>query len=337
MSKPKPRILVAVIVIVLLLAASVWWMFRPERPGTIVMHGNVDIRQVSLAFNASERILDMRASEGDRVTAGQVLAVLDTTTLKLRLARAEAQLAMQEEALRRYEAGNRPQEIAQADANVRAAAAEAKNAHQTLARLRAIGEGTNGRGVSRDELDAATAAAASADAKLDAQRKAQDLSRVGARQEDIDQARAQRDAALAERGIAAQQLVDAELRAPSDAVVRSRLVEPGDMASPQRPVYALSLLHPKWIRAYVSEANLSRIRMGQAARVTTDSAPGHPVDGRVGYIASVAEFTPKNIETDDLRPSLVYEVRINVDDADNRLNLGMPATVELPGTVAAQP
>ena len=126
-------------------------------------------------------------------------------------------------------------------------------------------------------------------------------------------------------------------RAPVDAVVRSRLVEPGDMASPQRPVYTLALLHPKWIRAYVSEANLGRIKPGQVARVTTDSAPAHPIDGRVGYIASVAEFTPKNVETEDLRTSLVYEVRINVDDPDDRLRLGMPATVELPGTVAARP
>ena len=109
------------------------------------------------------------------------------------------------------------------------------------------------------------------------------------------------------------------------------------MASPQRPVYALAVLHPKWVRAYVSEANLSRIKPGQAARVTTDSAPGHPIDGRIGYIASVSEFTPKNVETEDLRTSLVYEVRVNVDDPEDRLRLGMPATVELPGTVAAKP
>ncbi|PWF66427.1 hypothetical protein CBX98_25135 [Vibrio sp. T9] len=109
------------------------------------------------------------------------------------------------------------------------------------------------------------------------------------------------------------------------------------MASPQRPAYALALVHPKWVRAYVSEANLSRIKPGQSARVTTDSAPDHPVEGRIGYISSVAEFTPKNVETNDLRTSLVYEVRINIDDPDDRLRMGMPATVELPGTVAAQP
>lgn len=337
MPRPSPRLVAAIVVVVLLGGLVAWWLARPSGDKPIVMHGNVDIRQVALAFNTSERVAEMRASEGDRVRAGQVVAVLDRTTLALRLARAEAQLAVQDEALHRFEAGNRPQEIAQADANVRAAAAEARNAHQTLDRLRAIAKGTEGRAVSREELDAAVAASAAADAKLDAQRKAQDLSRAGARDEDIAQARAQRDAARAEVAMAKQQVVDAELKAPSDAVVRSRLLEPGDMASPQRPAYALALLHPKWVRAYVSEANLSRIRYGQAARVTTDSAPGRPIDGRVGYIASVAEFTPKNVETEDLRPSLMYEVRVNVDDPDDRLNLGMPATVELPGTVAARP
>jgi HlyD family secretion protein len=337
MQKPKPIVLVAVVVLAVLVGGGIWWLMRPKGPQIIVLHGNVDIRQVSLAFNANERITDMRVDEGDRVSAGQVLATLDTTTLALRLARSQAQLAVQDEVLRRLEAGNRPQEIAQADANVRAAVADARKAHQTLDRLRAISQGTGGRAVSREELDAAVAEAGSADAKLDAERKAQDLSVAGPRKEDIDEARAQRDAALADSAVTKQQLADAELKAPSDAVVRSRLLEPGDMASPQRPAYALALVHPKWVRAYVSEANLSRIKPGQAARVTTDSAPAQPIDGRIGYISSVAEFTPKNVETNELRTSLVYEVRINVTDPDDRLRMGMPATVELPGTVAAKP
>ncbi|WP_448101340.1 HlyD family efflux transporter periplasmic adaptor subunit [Luteibacter jiangsuensis] len=337
MRRPSPPVVVAVVVILLIAGAGVWWLLRPRGDSPIVLHGNVDIRQVSLAFKVGERIAEMRAEEGDHVARGQVLATLESTSLGLRLAQAQAQVAVQNEVLRRLQAGNRPQEIAQADANMRAAQADARVARQTLERLRAISQGTGGRAVSREELDQAAANAKAADAKVDALRKAHELSVAGAREEDIAQARAQRDAAQAESALAKQALEDAQLKAPVDAVVRSRMLEPGDMASPQRPVYALAVIHPKWVRAYVSEANLSRIKPGQSARVTTDSAPDRPIDGRVGYIASVAEFTPKNVETEDLRTSLVYEVRVNVDDPDDRLRLGMPATVVLPGTVAATP
>ncbi|NID14728.1 HlyD family efflux transporter periplasmic adaptor subunit [Luteibacter yeojuensis] len=337
MVKPKRPLFLGLIVLVLLLGLALWWLLRPSPDQPIVLHGNIDIRQVSLAFKVNERIAGMRVEEGDRVTRGQVLATLDTRTLKLRLAKAEAQVGVQDEVLRRLEAGNRPQEIAQTDANMRAAQADARMAHQTLERLRSISRDTGGRAVSREDLDQALAAATAADAKVDSLRKAHELSVAGPRKEDVDEARAQREAALAEAAVARQELADAELKAPIDAVVRSRLLEPGDMASPQRPVYALAVLHPKWVRAYVSEANLSRIKPGQAARVTTDSAPDRPIAGRIGYIASVSEFTPKNVETEDLRTSLVYEVRVNVDDPEDRLRLGMPATVRLPGTVAAKP
>jgi HlyD family secretion protein len=112
-----------------------------------------------------------------------------------------------------------------------------------------------------------------------------------------------------------------------DAVVRSRLMEPGDMATPQRPVFALALTDPKWVRVYVNEADLGKVRPGLAARVVTDSQPDRPIDGKVGYISSVAEFTPKSVQTEELRTSLVYEVRVLVADTGNVLRLGQPATV----------
>lgn len=98
------------------------------------------------------------------------------------------------------------------------------------------------------------------------------------------------------------------------------------MASPSTPVYTLSLDTTKWIRAYISEDRLGQIHEGQTATVTIDSVPT-PLTGQVGYISDTAEFTPKSVETEDLRTSLVYEVRIYVTDPDNVLRLGMPATV----------
>lgn len=315
--------------LVALVALGAWWWAHDRGDDELVLYGNVDVRQVSLAFNTSERVAEMRAQEGDQVRQGEVLAVLDTSTLALRIAQAQAQLEAQDSALRRLEAGNRPEEIAQARANLAAAEAGALEARDQLQRLRTVSSATGGRAVSRQELDAATAALEVAQARALEARKQQELAVAGPRSEDIAQARAQRDAASAALALMRQQLADAQLKAPVDAVVRSRLLEPGDMASPQRPAYALAITQPKWVRAYVAESDLSRVRPGQAARVAVDGVP-QPFEGRVGFIASVAEFTPKNVQTEDLRTSLVYELRVNVDDPDDRLRLGMPATVRFP-------
>jgi HlyD family secretion protein len=115
-----------------------------------------------------------------------------------------------------------------------------------------------------------------------------------------------------------------------DATVRTRVLEPGDMATPQRPVLTLAITDPKWVRVYVDEVNLGRVRPGMTASVMVDSFPNRSFSGRVGFVSSVAEFTPKNIETAELRSNLVYEVRVLVSDSQDELRLGMPATVHLP-------
>jgi HlyD family secretion protein len=118
--------------------------------------------------------------------------------------------------------------------------------------------------------------------------------------------------------------------APTDAVVRTRLMEPGEMASPQKPVFSLAITNPKWVRAYVSERDLGRVHPGMRAQVAVDSFPERRFEGWVGFISPVAEFTPKPVQTTELRTSLVYEVRVFVKDAADDLRLGMPATVYLP-------
>ena len=119
------------------------------------------------------------------------------------------------------------------------------------------------------------------------------------------------------------------MRAPTNGVIRSRLLEVGDMASPSTPVFKLSLLDKKWVRAYVKESDLGRIYEGQSASVYIDSQKDKPIAGQVGYISDTAEFTPKTVQTDELRTALVYEVRVHVDDDANVLRLGMPATVKI--------
>jgi HlyD family secretion protein len=159
--------------------------------------------------------------------------------------------------------------------------------------------------------------------------KGLDLSVIGPRQEDVAQAEALLRADQAKLDFLRRQLADAELFSPVDAVIRSRLLEPGEMISPQRPVFNLAIANPKWIRTYVSEPDLGRIHTGMKASVSSDSFPGMALDGWVGFISDVAEFTPKAVQTEQLRPGLVYEIRVFVNDPQDDMRLGMPATVHI--------
>jgi len=325
----KPLIALGLLV-VLALGAWAWMHQRDEgHDGTLVLYGNVDIRQVSLAFDGSGRVAELRVDEGDAVKTGQVLATLDTQTLALQAEQVQAQRVVQQQNLLRLKNGSRPEELAQARSNYTAAQADAERARKDLARLQGIAANTDNRGVSAQELDRARAAAQVADAQAAQKRDALRLSEIGPRKEDIAAAQAQLEASEAQLALLQHQIAQGRLVAPSDAVVRSRLLEPGDMATPQKPVYALAITQPKWVRAYVSETELGKVKPGQTARVTVDSAPDRPIDGQVGYISSVAEFTPKSVQTEELRTSLVYEVRVIVEDKDNALRLGQPATVVL--------
>jgi len=330
--------LIAVLAVVIVAAGAAWYFTRPQADADqFTLYGNVDIRQVSLAFEGSDRVAEMRVQEGDPVKAGQVLALLDTRVLALQAAQSEAQIGVQEQALLKLRNGSRPEEIGQARAQMASAQADADLAAQQLTRLSGIAASTGGKGVSQQDMDSALSKARSAQAQLDNRRKALQLQQIGPRKEDIAQAEAQLNVSRAELALLKHHIAQAELKAPQDAVVRARLLEPGDMASPQRPAYTLAITDPKWVRVYVTEPQLGRLKPGQAAKVSTDSHPDQPIDGQVGYISSVAEFTPKNVETKELRTSLVYEVRVLVKDPQNRLRLGMPATVQIDAHAGANP
>ncbi len=324
-----------IIILLLLIAAAggAWWYFhRDNGSNELVLYGNIDFRQLALAFNGSERVAEVLVEEGAQVKKGQVVARLDTSRLQPQVAQAEAQAASQRANLERLKNGNRPEEIAQSRANLESAKAEAVNARAQFERQNALAPKA---AVSQQALDEARSAAAVADAKVVANQKALDLLVVGSRVEDIQEAEAQLHASEANVALLHQQLADAELKAPVDAIVQSRLIEPGEMASPTRAAFSLATISPKWVRAYVSETQLGMLRPGMKANVSVDSLPGRAIPGWIGFISSVAEFTPKSVQTEELRTSLVYEVRVFVDDPDNTLRLGMPATVRpLPGEQA---
>ncbi len=312
------------------LAAGGWYWRQSRESGDssiLVLHGNVDIRQVSLAFDGSGRIAELQVEEGDRVEAGQEIGRLDTRTLELHAQQAEAQVEAQRQALLKLQNGTRPEEIAQARAQLAAAEASAVLAEETLTRTTRLRE-TGATSVSA--LDQARAEAEAARATVEQSRAALHLAESGARDEDIAAAEAQLASAQASLALLRHQIDQGHLRAPVAAVVRSRLREPGDIVTSATAVFALALTDPKWIRVYASEPDLGRIKPGMQAQIFTDSHPEQPISGRVGYISSVAEFTPKSVQTEELRTSLVYEVRVVVDDMDDALRLGQPVTVRLP-------
>ncbi len=332
----RRTVLIGLLVIAAGASGVWWWLTQRERaPQELILYGNVDLRQVQLAFNNSERIAAVLVQEGDRVKKGQVVAQLDTGRLEPQVAQAESQVASQRHVVDRMHHGSRPEEIAQARANVASAKADAANARRQYERVKNLSvvrlrDQSEVRAVSQEDVDNAKAALDVAEAKLAVNEKALELALAGPRKEDVSQAEAQLRANEAQLAFLRQQLADAKLVAPTDAVVRTRLLEPGEMSSPQKPVFSLAITDPKWVRAYVSERDLGKVRMGMTAAVAVDSFPDRRFTGWVGFISPVAEFTPKAVQTEELRTSLVYEVRVFVKDPSDVLRLGMPATVHLP-------
>ncbi|HEX7233059.1 MAG TPA: efflux RND transporter periplasmic adaptor subunit [Candidatus Binatia bacterium] len=326
----KRRLLIGVIILLVAAAGVTWWMFeRHSAAGDLVLYGNIDLRQVQLAFNNSERIAAVLVQEGDHVRKGQVLARLDTSRLEPQVAQAIAQAAAQLQVVTRLRNGSRPEEIAQARANVESAKADLVNAQRQYERYKNAAEASGGRAVRQQDVDTAKAALDIAVAKLAVNQKSLDLAILGPRKEDVAENEARLRATQAQVALLRRQLADSELIAPADAVVRTRVMEPGEMATPQNAVFSLAIIDPKWVRAYISEPDLGKIRPGMTAAVEVDAFPKRKFDGWIGFISPVAEFTPKSVQTEELRTSLVYEVRVFVKDPADELRLGMPASVVL--------
>jgi HlyD family secretion protein len=332
------RLIVVIVVLIAVVGGGAWWWLSRAGAtnGALVLYGNVEMRDVAVAFTDSGRITAVNVEEGDRVTQGEVLATLDTSRLVPALAQAQGQVDAQAAALDKLKAGSRPEEIAEVQATAAAAHANATNALLAYQRVTMLSASSGSSTVTQSQIDAAKAASDAAAAQAEAADQAVKLSIAGPATQDIAQAQAMLEAGQAARDLIKQQLVDADLKAPTAGVISSRLLEPGEIASAQRPVVSIAIVDPKWVRAYLSEADLARVKQGMAATVSIDGA-AQPLAGHVGFISPEAEFTPRTIQTEELRTSLVYEVRILVDDPGNELRLGMPATVRLEPDTAPVP
>jgi membrane fusion protein YbhG len=327
--------IVVVVVLVLIAAGAAAWAFnlpgrfgwRKDDAASLTLYGNVDIRQVELGFRVAGRIAAMKFEEGESVKAGSLLAELDARPYEDKVKAAEAQLAEQSATLQKVEAGPRAAEIAQGRANLAERQADLANAQQAFERARKL---RPTGAISQAALDDARAAQGMALARVAAAKQALALLEEGSRPEDIAAARA--NVFLAQANLAAAQtdLADTRLVAPDDGVILSRVREPGAIVAPSDVAYVLSLTKPVWVRAYIAEPELGRIHPGMAVTVTSDTAPQHAYRAHIGFISPVAEFTPKSVETPELRTDLVYRLRVIVDDADQALRQGMPVTLHVP-------
>ena len=328
---------VRILVLILLVAgAGGWWFYgKAVQPVTnLVLYGNVDIREVELAFRQPGRLESMAYEEGARVRQGDLLAELDARPFREALAAAKAmqgEAAAQVEKLRN---GNRPQEIKRAAAEVDLFTALEK---RLAAEVKRQTELATSQFASQQELDKVLSNHAEAAAGLIMAQQSHSLMREGARREDVRAAEASLAAAEAALAQAQTALDDTRLVAPADGIVLARILEPGSMVTAQTPVYTLALPDPVYIRAFAAEPQLGQVAPGTPVRLTTDSS-ARVYAGEVGFVSPKAEFTPKSVETTSLRTDLVYRLRIIIPQGDEALRQGMPVTIEvLPASGAPAP
>lgn len=289
------------------------------------LYGNVDIRTVDLGFRVGGRITAIPVEEGASVPKGETLARLEATPLRTSLDATQAKADAAQAELEKLRNGNRPQDIAQAEAALaerRAALAEARVDYERQTRL------LNSRTISQSTFDVSEAQFRAAEAQVTAAEEAVSLMREGARPEDIAAAVATYAAAIAQRDRARTDYDDAVLVAPAAGTILTRAQEPGAIVPAGGTVLTLAIDRPVRVRAYVAEPDLGRVAPGMSVEINTDSR-ADAYHGTIGFISATAEFTPKTVQTETMRTDLVYRLRITVEDPDDMLRQGQPVTVRL--------
>jgi len=290
------------------------------------LYGNVDIRELSIAFRVGGRVTELYVDEGAKVKEGDLLASLDTEPLLNTLHNAEANLAAMKAHSALLHSGYRTEDIQQSQAKLQSLRAVLKESEQQLARQKAL---IPDHATTQHAVDAAQSMRDQAAAQLQAQIEQLRLMKTGYRPEEIAQADAQYQQAQVSLDIAKLALADASLKSPNEGIILTRAIEKGSMIQAGTSAFSLSLTNPVWVRAYVDEPQLGRFATGTKVTLHTDTRPDKPYHGVVGFVSPSAEFTPKAVETTDLRTSLVYRLRIIVTDPDAQLSQGMPVTIRL--------
>lgn len=309
-------------------AASYLFIWKgPEKdPNIVRTSGNIEITDAEVSFQIAGKLEARLVSEGETCRAGQLIGRLDSRELAREVALRKAEVRAAQAKLAELEAGYRAEEIAKAEAVLaknRAEEARQKSDYlrdHTLFKRKVISQ--REFEASREKFGVATANTREAEAELERLRN-------GPRIEEIEQARAELEQAREQLALAETRLDYATLVSPLSGLVLSENVEPGEYVSAGTPIVTVGDLVNVWLRGYINETDLGRVKVGRRAYVTCDSYPGKRFEGCVSFISSEAEFTPKQVQTEQQRVKLVYRVKIDVNNPDMELKAGMPADAEI--------
>ena len=324
--RKRLAIILGVVAVLAIASWFVYQQFSGNQVRPLTLQGNIDIRQVNAGFRVSGRVKEMKLEEGDIVRAGDLIAQLDDVPYQDQVRLAEAQVAQAQAAYAKMVNGYRAEEIEQARAQLAQAKANHQNALRNFERQDALQQS---HVISKSDYDSALATRDSLKGQVDVAQANLDLELAGNRAEDIENAKAQLDNAKANLAMAQQNLTDCQLVAPVDGVIITRAVEPGTIVSTSSVIYSICQNEPVWVRTYVGEGDLGRIYPGMKALVSNDTNPNRPYVGQIGFISPVAEFTPKNVETRELRTDLVYRLRVIITKPDRYLRQGMPVSLRM--------
>jgi HlyD family secretion protein len=320
----------AVAAVVLVAIAGIGWLVVQRigsEPAEGTLYGNVEIRQVDLAFNSEGTVTALLKREGDTVKPGETIATLDDATYRSSTAFAQARRDAAQAQLDKLVHGTRPEDLDQARANLAVAQAVLADAKVTYDRQIGLAA-TNA--TTRQLVDDARRGLDSAVAQVAQTQAALTEAVNGPRVEDIDAAKAQLHESESALELAQIQLARTVLKAPCDGIVMTRVIEPGTVVLPNSAVYSVAITGEVWVRAFVPETMLARAAPDTEVGVLTDGRPNQPYQGRIGYVAPAAEFTPKTVETPELRTQLVYRIRVRIGNPDSGIRQGQPVTIRLP-------
>jgi membrane fusion protein YbhG len=325
--KPNPRVVAPLALLVIGGATAAFVVVRRGASTDLAWSGTVEATEARLGFVVPGRIESVRFREGDRVEAGAIMAALDTAEAAARVGEAEAQVAAARATLDELVRGSRPEEIQQSRAARDAAQHRRADAQRDFDRAQQLFEKNL---ASQESYDKARTALDLSQSLLRQAEESLRLVEEGPRRERVTAQRAQVATAEAALVAARVQLANRIMRAPFDGVVTVRHHEPGEIVAAGSAVLSLMNRDDRWVRIYVGEARVGAVRTGQKATITCDTFRNRAYDGEVVYISSEAEFTPKNVQTQEERVKLVYAVKVRVTgDSGFDLKPGMPADVRL--------